>query len=201
MDQVKIKIGLDQIACVDSDIKNALLKYGYPQPRCQPAGFATLVNTIVSQQLSARAADTIMRKLISSLEEVTPECVAGKRISTLRKAGLSQRKATYIKELARAINKGEFQPEKLNSLDDSEAIKILTKLHGFGEWSAEIYLMFSLQREDIFPANDLALQTALARLKKLDQRPTPKIARELISHWSPWRSIGSLFLWHYYQSE
>ncbi len=200
MDPIKIKTGLDQIACLDSSLNNALLQYGYPQPRSQPAGFATLVNTIVSQQLSARAAASIMGKLTSSLEEVTPECVAKKRIGTLRKAGLSQRKAAYVKELARAINRGEFRPEELSSMEDGEAIKTLTKLHGFGEWSAEIYLMFSLQREDIFPANDLALQMALARLKQLDERPTPKRARELISHWSPWRSMGSLFLWHYYHS-
>ena len=84
-------------------------------------------------------------------------------------------------------------------LEDQEAIKTITALRGFGVWSAEIYLMFSLQRRDIFPANDLALQVALQRLKGLDNRPKEKQVRELIRHWSPWRSAGSLFLWHYYR--
>ncbi|MCK5662840.1 MAG: hypothetical protein KAI17_05100, partial [Thiotrichaceae bacterium] len=66
-------------------------------------------------------------------------------------------------------------------------------------WSAEIYLMFSLQRQDIFPADDLALLVALGHLKNLPAKPTPAQARELIEHWSPWRSAGSLFLWHYYR--
>ncbi|MDP1466131.1 hypothetical protein Q6331_31010, partial [Klebsiella pneumoniae] len=68
-----------------------------------------------------------------------------------------------------------------------------------GRWSAEIYLMFSLKRSDIFPADDLALLFALGRLKGLSARPTPKQARDLVEHWSPWRSVGSLFLWHYYR--
>ena len=72
-------------------------------------------------------------------------------------------------------------------------------MRGFGDWSAEIYLMFSLQRSDIFPANDLALQVALQKLKGLAERPGDKQARELIEHWAPWRSAGSLFLWHFYR--
>jgi DNA-3-methyladenine glycosylase II len=84
-------------------------------------------------------------------------------------------------------------------MDDAQAIRSITALRGFGDWSAEIYLMFSLQRSDIFPANDLALQIALQRLKGLEQRPDEKQTRSLIEHWSPWRSAGSLFLWHYYR--
>jgi DNA-3-methyladenine glycosylase II len=68
-----------------------------------------------------------------------------------------------------------------------------------GEWSAEIYLIFALGRKDIFPANDLALQIALQKLKKLEERPRPKAARALVEHWLPHRSFGSLFLWRYYQ--
>ena len=87
----------------------------------------------------------------------------------------------------------------LETLNDKEAIDTITKLHGFGRWSAEIYLMFSLNRQNIFPANDLALLVALGRLKRLPDKPTPKQACELVRHWTPYRSIGSLFLWHYYK--
>jgi len=84
-------------------------------------------------------------------------------------------------------------------MTDTEAINAITALRGFGHWSAEIYLMFSLKRQDVFPADDLALQVALGRLKSLSEKPTPKQARDLVAHWTPWRSVGSLFLWHYYQ--
>ncbi len=105
----------------------------------------------------------------------------------------------HTEKLAQAMAEGSFDPSQLETMDDPMAIKAITSLRGFGPWSAEIYLMFSLQRSDIFPADDLALQVALQRLKGLAQRPTPKQAHALIEHWSPWRSAGSLFLWHYYR--
>ena len=89
--------------------------------------------------------------------------------------------------------------DALAELDDDDAIRSITAIRGFGTWSAEIYLMFSLQRSDIFPANDLALQVAIQRLKGLESRPNEKQARQAIEHWAPWRSAGSLFLWHFYR--
>jgi len=199
MNQASIKRGINHIAKNDADIKQAVEQYGYPQPRIQPAGFETLLNTIISQQLSAKAAKTITQRVHACLGEITPQRVTRKHSTNLRKAGLSERKVTYIKKLAKAIQQREFDPEELSSMKNSAAIQSITKLHGFGEWSAEIYLLFSLGRKDIFPANDLALQIALAKLKGLNDRPTPKLARELVDHWAPWRSAGSLFLWRYYQ--
>ncbi|MES9856248.1 MAG: hypothetical protein ABW166_06565 [Sedimenticola sp.] len=113
--------------------------------------------------------------------------------------GLSYRKIEYTKSLAEAVHAGRFNIDGLELMTDEEAIAEITTLRGFGRWSAEIYLMFSLNRQDVFPADDLALQVALGRLKKLPGKPTPKQARDLIAHWTPWRSVGSLFLWHYYR--
>ena len=189
MNSNSIKYGLAQIAKKDKDIKIAVKQYG----------FETFVNTIVSQQLSAKAATSIMQRLQASVGIVNPENILKKRTSSLRKAGLSERKVSYVKGLAKAIKDGEFNPDKLPTMNDAEAIHSITRLYGFGEWSAEIYLMFSLGRKDIFPANDLALQISLAKLKGLKHKPTPKQARELVQSWSPWRSMGSLFLWHFYQ--
>ena len=84
-------------------------------------------------------------------------------------------------------------------MTDDEVIETLVGLKGIGRWSAEIYMLFSLGRSDIFPADDLAIQEALRRLKMLDERPKPVEARELVEHWSPWRGVGALFLWHYYK--
>lgn len=201
MNKAQIKKNLLSIAKCDTDLKLALDTHGYPQPRIQAAGFETFVVTIVNQQLSTKAASAIMHRVRDLLIDVTPTNVLARRKTTLRKVGLSERKVEYIQELAKAIKNGQFDPDKLDSLDDTSAINAITKLYGFGEWSAEIYLMFSLGRQDIFPANDLALQVALQNLKNLDKRPTPKVARSLVEHWAPWRSAGSLFLWHFYNAE
>lgn len=199
MNKATIRKGLNAIAKNDRDIKDALAIYGYPEPRIRPAGFDTLVTTIVNQQLSTKAASAIMKRVRDVLPDLTTSAVLARRKSTLRKAGLSERKAEYIQGLAKAIKRGEFDPNNLDSMNDESAIVAITSLRGFGEWSAEIYLMFSLGRPDIFPANDLALQVALQNLKGLQERPTPKVARNAVEHWTPWRSVGSLFLWHFYQ--
>ncbi|MEM8843991.1 MAG: DNA-3-methyladenine glycosylase 2 family protein [Pseudomonadota bacterium] len=199
MNKIAIKKGLDAIASQDKEINCALKKIGYPKDRQWPTGFETFVSIIVSQQLSTIAADAILNRVHTLLPELTPDKLLSKRITTLRKVGLSEKKVEYLRGLSLAIKKGEFSPDALKEMDDETAIKSICNLHGLGEWSAEIYLMFSLGRRDIFPANDLALQIALQNLKKLKEKPSAKVARKLVESWAPNRSYGSLFLWRYYQ--
>jgi len=198
MDQKIIKQGLDDIATRDNDVAKALAQLGYPEPRLRPKGFETFFNIVVSQQLSTHAAAAIMGRVRNVLPELNAETVLQLQKGKLRELGLSKQKVSYIEGLSHAVIAGEFDPELLDSMDNENAIKSIVALKGFGPWSAEIYLMFSLQRTDIFPSGDLALLVALQKLKGLDQKPTPKHAQEIIMHWSPWRSVGSLFLWHYY---
>ena len=200
MNQATINHDLNAISKIDSDIRQAIKQIGYPTPRSQPPGFKTLVQTIVGQQLSTKAADAIMQRLTIVLPEITPANVLKKRKQTLRKTGLSERKVEYIQGLAKSIRDGKFKLDELKNMSDQSAIDEITQIRGFGEWSAEIYLMFSLKRTDIFPANDLALQVALQNLKNLPERPSAKNARILVESWSPWRSAGSIFLWHYYKN-
>jgi DNA-3-methyladenine glycosylase II len=199
LNQKQIKKDIDSIARIDADVETAVQTIGYPKPRIRPQGFETLLSTIVGQQISTGAAAAVMGRV----RELLPRMQASElqKLSTddLRAAGLSGRKVEYAFGLADAIVDGSLDTAALISLDDEQAVRAITALRGFGDWSAEIYLMFSLQRKDIFPANDLALQVALQRLKGLEQRPGEKQARALIEHWSPWRSAGSLFLWHYYR--
>ena len=199
LNQIQIKNDIDDIALVDEEVKAAVMNYGYPQPRLRPQGFETFLAIIVGQQISTEASAAIMGRLRELLPRVKASELLNLPTGALRKAGLSKRKVEYAEGLATVIANGNFDPKVLVSLDDQQAIKIITELYGFGIWSAEIYLMFSLQRRDIFPADDLALQVALQGLKGLEQRPTAKQARALIAHWSPWSSAGSLFLWHYYR--
>ena len=190
--------GLDYIASVDNDVANALESYGYPAPRIRPKGIETFFSIVVGQQLSTHAAAAIMGRARELLPELNANSILDKSDEALRAIGLSKQKTAYIKGMAQAIISGEFNPDELDHLSDDEAIQVITNLKGFGPWSAEIYLMFSLQREDIFPSADLALLVALQKLKKLKEKPTPKEAKAIIQHWSPYRSAGSLFLWHYY---
>ena len=199
MDQKQLINDLDNIARVDADVEGAVGAIGYPQPRIRAQGFETFFSTIVSQQISTEAAAAVMQRARDLLPRLDASSLLNLPEGALREAGLSMRKVDYAQGLAHAILDGVLIPGDLPAMNNEEVIKVITALPGFGLWSAEIYLMFSLQRSDIFPADDLALQVALQRLKGLAQRPTPKQARALIEHWSPWRSAGCLFLWHYYR--
>jgi DNA-3-methyladenine glycosylase II len=195
----KIKRHLIRIAEVDSDVKAALAELGFPAPRVRAQGFETFLSIIVGQQISTHAAAAIMQRIRALLPDMKAECLLDLPDTALREAGLSARKVEYARGLANSILAGEFRPDELADMQDDQVIASISGMRGFGVWSAQIYLMFSLHRVDIFPQDDLALQVALQRLKGLEQRPTPKQAQQLILHWSPWRSAGSLFLWHYYR--
>ncbi|MCV6610633.1 MAG: DNA-3-methyladenine glycosylase 2 family protein [Amphritea sp.] len=195
LDQQQIDHALQQLALQDDDVARGLALVGTPPPRIRPSGFPTLLSIVISQQLATSAAAAIRERVEGLLGEVTPQRFLDADDQALRDVGLSWRKIEYGNGLARAIDEETLDLQKLRELSDNEAIKAITALRGFGRWSAEIYLMFSLNRPDVFPADDLALLVALQRLKDLDEKPTPKQARELIEHWAPWRSAGSLFLW------
>lgn len=198
MDKKTIMNGMQALSLIDQNIEKAFKELGPPAPRMRPRGFETFLLIIGSQQLSTKVATVIMKRVVTLMQCVTPEGLMVVADQDLRDAGLSWRKIEYAKGLAAAILDGSFNIDELSSLNNEEAIKAITKLKGFGRWSAEIYLMFSMDRQDIFPADDLGILIALGQLKGLTVRPTPKQAREMVSHWTPWRSIGALFLWQYY---
>ena len=198
MDSELIAQGMQALSEMDADVAEAFASYGPPPPRLRPPGFETFLATIVSQQISAKVARVIMGRVTDLLPELSADALLSVEAQALRDAGLSWRKIEYARGLAEAVQSGTFDIDGLAGMEDSQVIEAITALRGFGRWSAEIYLMFSLKRQDIFPADDLALQVALGRLKNLDQKPTAGQAREQIAHWSPWRSVGALFLWHYY---
>lgn len=198
IDENLIRKALDELANTDPDVAIGLDLVGYPPPRIRPHGFSTLLNIIVGQQISTKAAASILGRLLDAMGENTAPALLNLNIDEIRAAGMSQRKAEYAQGVANAIVSGALDIEALPTMEDDIAIKELVKLRGIGQWSGEIYAMFSLGRTDVFPADDIALQEALKRLKRLNERPTGKAIRPLVAHWSPWRSVGALFLWHYY---
>lgn len=199
MNQATIRRHLRALAARDEDIRRGLEQVGYPKPRIREAGFETLLSTVVSQQISTDAAAAIMGRVRKLVPHMQPSQLLCLPEGALREAGLSMRKVEYVENLARAIVDREFDPTGLADMNDDEAIGMITGLRGFGRWSAEIYLMFSLQRRDIIPAGDLAIRIGLQKLKQIDESLSEAGARELAEAWSPYRSAGSLFLWHYYR--
>lgn len=199
MNQSTIIRHLDALAKLDPDLQRGLKQVQYPAPRIRKPGFETLLNTVVSQQISTEAAAAVMRRVEALMPRMEAQELLLLPQGALREAGLSMRKVEYAQGLAKSIVDGSFDVAGLAEMDDEEAIRAITALRGFGPWSAEIYLMFSLQRRDIFPAGDLALRIALQRLKFLAEPPDDKQARKILEPWSPYRSAGSLFLWHFYR--
>ncbi|MDH3702113.1 MAG: DNA-3-methyladenine glycosylase 2 family protein [Alphaproteobacteria bacterium] len=199
MTPASIRTALDSLAARDDDIAEAIALVGYPEPRNREPGFAALLNIIIGQQVSAIAAAAIRARLAEAVEPLTPEKFLAAGEETLRGVGLSGRKVEYGCGLAEAMLSGVLETDRLAKLPDDEVVRSLTGIRGLGRWSAEIYLLFALRRGDIWPAEDLAIQEALRRLKNLEERPARKISEAIVEPWRPFRGIAALFLWHYYK--
>jgi DNA-3-methyladenine glycosylase II len=199
LDTERLHAAVDALATSDQDVARALARIGYPPPRRREPSFATLAHIVLAQQVSVASAAAVWRKLEGALGgDVTAERFLTLGDPELRAIGFSGRKAAYVRGLAEALVADGLDLASLALLDEEEAIAAITRLKGFGRWSAEIYLLFALGRPDAFPADDLAVQVAYQRLKRLDARPAAKALRALVEPWRPFRGAGANFLWHYY---
>ena len=199
LDADRLRAMLDTLAAGDPDLRRALARVGYPASRQRDPGFATLLRIILAQQVSTASAAAIWRKLEAALQgKVTPARLLALDDAALRAAGFSARKAQYARGLCAGVTTGALDIAGLALLEEEAAIGTLVALRGFGRWSAEIYLLFALGRADVFPADDLAIQIAIQRLRGLAARPGGKLARELAEPWRPYRGAAAVFLWHYY---
>jgi len=160
--------------------------------------FRSLVSSIINQQLSGKAADTIekrFRALFPAKRFPLPEDVLRIPTSRLRRSGLSEMKVKYIKNLAKEIASKKFNFKKLQCLENEEIIIEITKLKGIGRWTAEMFLMFSLNRPDVFSAGDFGLKKAIKNLYGLKDLPDEKIANRLAKKWIPYRTLACRYLW------
>ena len=169
-----------------------------PLRRAEP-GFAALLHSIVSQQLSVASADAIWGRL-TARRAPTAEAFHRARMSSLAGAGLSRPKIHYAKGLAKAVLDGSLPLDRLEAMPSEEAIAALTGVKGIGRWTAEIYLMFALGRADVIAAGDLALQEAARMMFGLAERPDERRLREMAEDWAPWRAVAARVLWSYYRS-
>jgi DNA-3-methyladenine glycosylase II len=195
-----IVAGLDAVAAKDAVIARTLKLAGYPGPRLRERGYRTLLRTIVGQQVSVAAANSMWRKLEAALGEDMPaEALLAADFDTLRACGLSRQKQGYARSLCELVVSGELDLEDLPA-DDEEAIEQLTRIKGIGRWSAEIYLLFAEGRPDIWPAGDLAVQAGIGKILGLEERPSEKATRELAEAWRPHRGAIAIFTWHCYNN-
>jgi DNA-3-methyladenine glycosylase II len=199
MARIDIDGDLRALAARDPDVAQELRRIGAPEGRHRPPGFATLLRIILGQQVSVRAASAMWRKL----EAVFGNDIDAPRLiacddEVLRGCGVSRQKRVYARNLAEALLSGRVDLARVASLDDAAAIAELVQIKGIGVWSAEIYLLFALQRPDAFPAGDLALRVGYQRLKRLDEAPSAPALRALVAPWRPYRGAAAHLLWHSY---
>jgi DNA-3-methyladenine glycosylase II len=159
--------------------------------------FIALVESIISQQLSIKASDTIFGrfKKLFPKEKITPIKLLEIPDQKIREAGISFSKIKYIKSIAEAIINKQIDLSTIDQFSDDEVILELIKLKGVGQWTAEMFLMFTLGRPDVFSTGDLGLQNAIIKLYKLENKPNKDQLLKISSKWSPYRTIASRILW------
>jgi len=162
------------------------------------AGFATLVQIILEQQVSLASGRAAFARLERAAGDATPERIAALRPAQLRAAGLTRQKAEYVSLLARATVAGTFAPARVARLADDEARAALVALKGIGPWSADVYLLMALRRADAWPSGDLALQIAAKEVLRLRSLPDARALDALGERWRPWRAVAARLLWHHY---
>ena len=160
--------------------------------------YRALVEAIVWQQLSIKAAATIYDRLLALFPAnggLTPRAVGTMRRGRLRKAGLSWAKVDYLKDLSAKVNRGALNLTDLESQTDDDVIEALTSVKGIGRWSADMFLMFRLGRPDVLPVGGLGIVKAMQRAYRMRKPPAPERMLKIARPWCPYRSVGSWYLW------
>jgi DNA-3-methyladenine glycosylase II len=164
--------------------------------------FMSLVRAILAQQLSGKAATTIYNRvvdLVGGQEALSPVSLLAVDPADLRKAGVSGPKASYLRDLAERVADGRLDLHALESQNDEEVIVAITSVKGLGRWSAEMFLMFKLNRPDIFPVADLGIVKGVQKLFGMKRRPKPLTMERLAESWRPYRSVAAWYLWRIHE--
>jgi DNA-3-methyladenine glycosylase II len=196
--QRQLRNALEQIYLLDKDFKQIEAVAGKLVVRSFAPTFASLVRIIIGQQLSTKAADAIFMRLNESIE-ISPANMIACDVEELRKAGLSRAKINCCQQIGIAIVEEKLSIESFGELSDREIAEQLLQIKGIGKWTVEIFLLFCLERLDILPAADLAIQVSYRELKNLSDRPTAKELITLIEPLQPNLGAAAHLLWHYYR--
>jgi len=190
----------DQLGRIDPVLQLIIDRFSYPPFWSRPNTFETLVHIILEQQVSLASALATLEKLRQKVGIITPESVMKLSDEELRVATFSRQKTAYVRHLSEQIINRHIDLKELESLSDDEIRSELIKLKGIGNWTIDIYLIMVLHRIDIFPFGDLAAVNALKAIKGFNKATSVEILEASIAEWAPYRSIGTMLLWHYYLS-
>jgi DNA-3-methyladenine glycosylase II len=182
----------------DPVMRGVMDRVGTFAPSHEPDLWWSLVDSIASQQLSVKAAATIVGRIAALAEaggRPTPRELAATDDAVLRACGLSRAKVTYVKDLAGKFLDGTIDPDAVARLPDEDVIEELTRVKGIGRWTAEMILIFTLLRPDVLPVDDLGLRNGVQRALELEHRPTPAEVLRVGEAWRPYRSTATLYLW------
>jgi len=180
----------------DKVFKKIIKKYkkGFLTSKNNP--FFSLCRTIVGQQISTKAADSIWSKFEKKCKnQITPKKVLKLSSNSLKSAGLSRQKVSYLKNIAKNFNTKSFEVKRLKKMEDKEAIEYITRLKGLGVWSAEMFLMFNLNRQDIFPIKDIGLLRAISKNYKTSYPPSKRFLNKISKLHAGYRTVFTWYMW------
>lgn len=185
------------LAYADPLMKRLIAERGHCTLKPHKDTFYVLCDSIISQQLSVKASATILKRFCNLFPKdiPTPELVLKFNDEDIRAVGCSNAKVRYIKDLAEKFLDGTLKPKQFSSMEDEELIKALTAVKGIGRWTAEMYLIFSLNRPNVMAVDDLGLRKAMMQLYELPEMPKPAQMLAIAEQWQPYRSIASWYLW------
>jgi DNA-3-methyladenine glycosylase II len=164
--------------------------------------FAALVRAVIAQQLSGKAARTIhdrVMAIVGGVDRLEPAALLAADPAALRTAGLSRQKISYLQDLSAHVADGRLDLDALESMPDQDVIEAITAVRGFGRWSAEMFLMFRLNRPDIFPVADLGIIKGVQKLMGMKRRPSPRTMTRIAEQWRPYRSVAAWYLWRIHE--
>jgi DNA-3-methyladenine glycosylase II len=182
----------------DPDLKFILKAYGPPPLWTRTNSFSTLIHIILEQQVSLASARAAFYKLNEKIGTITPQKVVTLSDAELRACYFSRQKTMYARHLAEAFISKQINLKKISLLQDEEIRTQLKQIKGIGDWTVDVYLLFALQRTNVFPTGDLAMMNALKEIKKLPSQTPKEEIIEMAEKWKPYRSIATMLFWHYY---
>jgi DNA-3-methyladenine glycosylase II len=188
----------DKLARKDRHLFGIIRQYGYPPMWTRRGNFQTLIHIILEQQVSLASARAAVNKLKERIGTITPKKLLALSDVELKTCYFSRQKTVYAKCLANAIVSRQIILKTFSDLDDAEIRRQLKTIKGIGDWTVDVYLLFALQRTDIFPLGDLAMVNALKEVKQLSKETNQEELLKSAERWRPYRSIATMLLWHYY---
>ncbi len=200
IDETTFESVLEKLALEAPLVARIIDAYGAPPLWRREPGFSSLVYAIIEQQVSLASARAVYERLLDAVGDLTPARFLALDPATLRSVGFSRRKTDYCAGLARCIVSGRLDLDRLALADDDAVRRELTAIRGIGRWTADVYLLHSLGRPDVWPVGDLALKVAVRETLDLARRPTEEELVGIGRPFRPWRSVAARVFWHAYLS-